>query len=79
MLLRSLGELYLAPGGHRSIWKYLEGLVWSTRVTGRFACGFRSDLHFADDCMYYCEEWQDGIPLLRKTYHDGDVELAPDM
>ena len=27
---------------------YLKALVKATRVTGRFACGFRTDLHFAD-------------------------------
>ena len=26
---------------------YLEGLVRATGVSGRFACGFRTDLHFA--------------------------------
>jgi hypothetical protein len=48
MLLQSLGALCLAPGGPGSIWKYLGALVRSTGVSGRFACGFRTDLHFAD-------------------------------
>jgi len=48
MLLQSLRALCKAPGGPGSIWKYLEALVRATRVSGRFACGFRTDLHFAD-------------------------------
>jgi hypothetical protein len=48
MLLESLRALYLAPGGAGSIWKYLGALVRSTRVSGRFACGFWTGLHFAD-------------------------------
>jgi len=37
-----------AHGGAGSIWKYLEALARATRVSGRFALGFRTDLHFAD-------------------------------
>jgi len=48
MLLGSLRDLYFAPGGPGSIWKSLEGQVRSTRVSGRFVWGFRTDLHFAD-------------------------------
>jgi hypothetical protein len=48
MLLQSQRALYLAPGGPGSIWKYSEALVRSTRVSGKFACGFRTDLAFAD-------------------------------
>jgi len=48
MLLQSLRALCLAAGGPGSIWKYLEALVRTTRVSGRFACGFQTDLHFAD-------------------------------
>ena len=53
MLFQSLRALCLAPGGPRSICKYLEALVRATRVSGWFACGFRTDLHFADvvDCL----------------------------
>jgi len=47
MLLQSLRALCKAPGGSGSIWKYLEALVRATGVSGRFACGFRTDLHFA--------------------------------
>jgi hypothetical protein len=48
MLLQSLRTLYLAPGGPGSIWKYLEALVRATGVSGRFACCFWTDVHFAD-------------------------------
>jgi hypothetical protein len=48
MLLQSLGALSKAPGGAGSIWKYLEAVVRATGVSGRFAYGFRSELHFAD-------------------------------
>jgi len=48
MLLQSLRALSLAPGGSGSIEKYLEALVRSLGVSGRIACCFRTDLHFAD-------------------------------
>ena len=48
MLLQSQRALYLAPGGPGSIWNYLVAPVRSTGVSGRFACGLRTDLHFAD-------------------------------
>ena len=48
MLLQSLRALSLAPGGSGSVWKYLEALVRSPGVSGRIACGFRTELHFAD-------------------------------
>jgi hypothetical protein len=47
MLLQSLRALCLAPGGPGSTWKYLEALVRSTGVSGRFACDFQTELHFA--------------------------------
>ena len=30
------------------MWKYLEALARATGVTGRFLCGFLTELHFAD-------------------------------
>jgi len=48
MLLQSLRTLCSAPGWSGSIWKYLEALVRSPGVSVRIACGFRTDLHFAD-------------------------------
>jgi len=48
MLLQSLRALCFAPGGPGSIWNYLGAPVMSTGVSGRFACGFRTNLHFAD-------------------------------
>jgi hypothetical protein len=47
MLLQRLGPHCKAPGGTASIRKYVEALVRATGVAGRFACGFRTDLHFA--------------------------------
>jgi len=48
MLLQSLRALCSAPVGSGSVWKYLEALVRSPGVSGRIACGFRTELHFAD-------------------------------
>jgi hypothetical protein len=48
MLLQSFRALCKAPGGGGSIWKYLEAVVSATGVSGRFAYGFRTKLHFAD-------------------------------
>jgi len=48
MLLQSLKALCKAPGGAGSIWEYLEEVVGATRVSGRVAYGFRTELHFAD-------------------------------
>jgi hypothetical protein len=48
MILQSLRAHCLAPEGPGSIWNYLGAPVRSTGVSGRFACGFRTDLHFAD-------------------------------
>jgi len=48
MQQQSLRALCLAAGWPESIWKYLEALVRSTGVSGRFESGFRADLHFAD-------------------------------
>ena len=48
MLLQSLRALCSAPGGPGSIWNHFGAPVRSTGVSGRFACGFRTDLHFAD-------------------------------
>jgi len=49
MLLQSLSALCLAPVGSGSVWKYLEALVRPPGVSGRIACGFRTELHFADE------------------------------
>jgi len=48
MLLHSLCALCFAPGRPGSMWIYWGEPVRSTGVSGRFACGFRTDLHFAD-------------------------------
>jgi len=49
MLLQSSRALCLAPGGPGSIWNYLGAPVKSGGVAGRFECGFRTELHFADE------------------------------
>ena len=54
MLLQCLRALCEAPGGPGSIWKYLEALVRATGESGRFACGFRTDLYFADALIAAC-------------------------
>jgi len=48
MLLQSLRALCNSPRGAGSIWKYFKALVGATRVSGRFAYDFQTDLHFAD-------------------------------
>jgi len=48
MLLQSLGAPYLAPGEPGSIWNDLRVPVRSTEVSGRFAGGFRTDIHCTD-------------------------------
>ena len=52
MLLQSLGALCKAPGESGSIWKYFEALARATGVSGRFAYGFRTELHFAHEVVY---------------------------
>jgi hypothetical protein len=65
MLLQSLRALCKAPGGAGSIWKYLEALVRATAVSGRFAYGFQTDLHFADEVVFQtlmnCHWWIDEV------------------
>jgi len=52
MLVHSLRVLFKFSGGAGSIWTYFEVLVRTTRVSGRFAFGFWTDLHFADIAAY---------------------------
>jgi hypothetical protein len=75
MLLRSLRALCFAPGGPGSIWNYLGAPVRSTGVSGSFACGFRTDLHFADTGAPPPEDTpeQETIDPLRS-----DLPCAPD-
>jgi hypothetical protein len=49
MLLQYLRALSKAAGGAGSIWKYIKALARATGVSGRFAYGFRTELHFADE------------------------------
>jgi len=48
MLLQHLRALCLASRGPGSIWNYLGAPARLAGVSGRFACGFRTVLHFAD-------------------------------
>jgi hypothetical protein len=48
IILHSLRALCKAPEGAGSICKYLEVLARATRVPGRFAYGFRTEIHFAE-------------------------------
>ena len=74
MLLQSLRALCKAPGGPGSIWKYLEALVRATGVSGRFACCFRTDLHFADVRFITTHLW---IPTLGEIMTVLSVNLVP--
>ena len=49
MLLHGLRALCKAPGGAGSSQKYLEALARATGVSERFAYGFQTELHFADE------------------------------
>jgi hypothetical protein len=62
MLLQSLRALCFAPGGPGSIWNYFGAPVRSTGVTGRVACGFRTDLHFADEILQLVHWVQAVVP-----------------
>ena len=63
MLLQSLRALCKAPRGAGSIWKYLEALVRATGGSGRFAYGFRTELHFADvvHCVSITSDSSDAV------------------
>jgi len=52
MLLQSLRAVSNALVGHANSWKYSEALVRATRVSERFACGFWTDLRFANELQY---------------------------
>jgi hypothetical protein len=73
MLLRSLRALCKASGGAGSIWKYLEALVMATGVSGRFVCGFQTDLYFADEVdkakSYFIQSARDNIAELYDLDH----------
>jgi hypothetical protein len=56
MLLQILRALCKALEGAGSIWKCLAALVRATGVLGRFAYGFRTEIHFTDEQdVYFCE------------------------
>jgi len=61
MLLQSLIALCFAPGRPGNIWNYLGAPVRATGVSGRFACGFRTDLHLADEAAWECHQVQGGV------------------
>jgi hypothetical protein len=51
MLFQSLRAFCKAPGGAGSISRYLEALVRETRVSERFAYGFQTEIHVADESL----------------------------
>jgi len=65
ILLQSLSALCKAPGGPGSIWKYLAALVRATGVSGRFGCGFLTNLHFADGLR-----WITGLTIFKVSLYD---------
>jgi len=67
MLLKSLRVHCKAPGGPGSIWKYLETLVRATGVSGRFGCGFQTDLHFADEVWWHKDVKYHWTTIYRQT------------
>jgi len=76
MLLQSLRAWCTALGGPRSIWRYLEAPARATGESGRFACGFLNNLHFADVCspfIFMISSWHlnvasaSGVPLSIST------------
>jgi hypothetical protein len=77
MLLQSLTALCLAPGGPGSIWNNLGVLVRLTGVSGRFACGFRTDLHFADVSVTHSRLFS--VRLLLLVYNSGYCGLRTDI
>jgi hypothetical protein len=52
MLLQTRKLLCQAPEGARSILKYLEALARATGVSGRFAYGLLTELHFVDGLIF---------------------------
>jgi hypothetical protein len=70
MLLQSLRALYLAPWGPGSIWNYFGAPVRSTGVSGRFACGFHTDLPIAD-----VNTWRDDIILEIDVFKELDADF----
>jgi len=57
MLLQSLKALCKAPCGAGSIWKYIEALARATGVSGRFAYGFWTVIHFGDKLTTNTMQW----------------------
>jgi len=55
MLLQSLRALCKVPGGAGSIKKYSKALARATGVSGRFAYGFQTELHFTDEVAICAE------------------------
>jgi len=57
MLLQSLRAHCKTPGGAGSIWKYLKALARATGVSGRFAFGCQTKLHFVYVCYPASLKW----------------------
>jgi len=68
MLLQSLRVLCVAPGGSGSVLQHLEALVRLPGVSGRIACCFRTDFHFADVRVYDRKEQLGNVGRLGLLY-----------
>jgi len=77
MLWQSLKALCLAPGGPGSIWNYLGAPVRPTGVSRRFACGFRTDLHFADVWMYQYSWMPSASTRVNSHLRPYELSLSP--
>jgi len=62
---------FLSSRGPGSIWQYLKALVRSTGVSWRFACSFRTNLHFVD--VYYTSA---GIYWIRSSNFRSSCQLG---
>jgi len=68
MLLQSLRALWQALGRPGNVWKYLEALGRATGVSGRFACGFWTNLHFSG--VVFTVWWKYVIKIAYSTAND---------
>jgi len=66
----------LAPGGSGSVWKYIEALVRSPGVSGRIACGSRTELHFADEAGLPTREPEKTFEEMLNAIGDSLSDLA---
>ena len=70
MLLQSLRALYTAPGRPGRIWMYIGVIVRLSRVHGRFACGFQTNLHHAHEAECPVNNHRERIGLYEVCFTD---------